>query len=134
MSRSEQLHSLNVLRKALAENPSAPKSLITAALLHDVGKSRHRLSVWQKTLGVIVEAAAPRAARRLSGNEAISFWRAPFIVRRQHASWGGEILRDCGSDADAVWLVERHQDCAEKYLGNWRYELLATLQSADGEC
>lgn len=134
MSRSEQLHSLKVLAKVQAKYPDAPKALIAAALLHDVGKSRYRLSLCQRTLAVLIEAIAPGASRRLSQEETLSIWRAPFVVRRLHAGWSGEILRDCGSDADVIWLVERHQDNAEAYRSNRRFALLASLQSADGEC
>ncbi len=134
MSRSEQLHSLNVLRKTLEADPAAPASLRTAALLHDVGKSRCRLSIWQKTLAVIIEAIAPRLSRRLSEDETISVWRAPFVVRRHHARWSGEILRNCGSSADVIWLAERHQDDLEQHRDSTRYDLLANLQGADGIC
>ena len=59
MSRAEQLHSLKVLRKVLEGCPRAPKALTAAALLHDVGKSRYQLRVWQRTLAVLIEAIAP---------------------------------------------------------------------------
>lgn len=134
MSRSEQLHSLNVLLAALEADQAAPTSLRSAALLHDVGKSRCHLSTWQKTFAVIIEAIAPRLSRRLSEHETISFWRAPFIVRRHHAKWSGEILRNCGSDADVIWLAERHQEDPEQHRDSPCYELLAKLQSADGQC
>lgn len=134
LSRSEQLHSLNVLRGVLAVEPAAPKALVAAALLHDVGKSRCRLSVWQKTLAVITEAIAPRLSVHLSQAESISVWRAPFTVRRHHAKWSGEILRNCGADTDVIWLVERHQDDAERFRDHDCYTLLRLLQSADAEC
>ena len=102
MSKADQLHSLQVLRTTLAHDPEAPPALLTAALLHDVGKSRYHLAVWQKTAAVVVEAFAPGLSRRLGDAPAIQFWRAPFIVRANHAKWGGQILRGCGSDADAI--------------------------------
>jgi predicted HD phosphohydrolase len=133
MARSEQLHSLQVLHCALKADPAAPSALIAAALLHDVGKSRYRLSVWQKTLAVIVEAFAPGLSRRLSEDDTITFWRAPFIVRRRHASWSGEMLRACGSDATVIWLVEHHQEDAVNFREHRHYDLLRNLQVADGE-
>ena len=77
MSRSEQQHSLRVLKRVLARDPGAPRALTAAALLHDVGKSRYQLSVWQKTLAVVVEAIAPAMAHKLSHADSINRWRAP---------------------------------------------------------
>lgn len=133
MSRSEQLHSLQVLGKVIAADPTAPRTLAAAALLHDVGKSRYRLAVWQRTLAVIVESIAPGLSRALSQEANMDFWRAPFVVRRHHAKWSAEILRGCGSDESTIWLVERHQDDAERYRGHPRYSMLARLQSADAD-
>ena len=133
MSRSDQLHSLKALKKTLEADPAAPKALISAALLHDVGKSRYHLSVPQKSLAVIIEAIAPGLSRRLGEDETLSFWRAPFVLRRRHARWSGEILRECEADADAIWLAEHHQEDAERCRDHRLHRLLTRLQSADGE-
>ena len=131
LSRSEQLHSLNVLRAILDAEPDAPRTLTAAALLHDVGKSRRRLAVWQKTLAVLVQAFAPALSRRLSREESPRAWRMPFIVRRHHPKWGGEILRACGSDSQLIWLVEQHQAEADAHQAHLAYPLLKRLQAAD---
>ena len=132
MSRAEQVHSLKVLRKVLEADADAPTALKAGALLHDVGKSRHRLAIWQKTLTVLVSAMVPAHSRKLSeGDGSFSRWRAPFIVGRQHAKWGGEILRACGSDGTVIWLVEHHQADAGKLLDHQLWCLLQALQRAD---
>lgn len=131
MSRSEQLHSLNVLRMALAAAPNPPRALTAAALLHDVGKSRRRLAVWQKTLVVLAQSMAPRLCQRLSREESPSAWRIPFIVQRHHPEWGGEILRACGSDSQLIWLVENHQADADAHQAHPAYALLKQLQASD---
>ncbi len=132
MSRSDQLHSLQVLEKTLAADSTAPKALICAALLHDVGKSRYHLSVAQKSAAVIIEALSPGLSRRLGERETINFWRAPFVLRRHHAKWSGEILRECGADADTIWLARHHQDAAERCRDHPLHPLLTRLQFADG--
>ncbi len=131
MSRAEQLHSLKVLRDILDQNETAPTALAAAALLHDVGKSRYHLTVWQKTLSVLVNALVPQFAAGLGQDETIRFWRAPFALHAHHPKWSGEILRACGSDAAAIWLAEHHQENAENYRDHPHHELLLRLQMAD---
>ncbi len=131
MSRAEQLHSLKVLHMVLERDPAAPAVLTKAALLHDVGKSRYQLAVWQKTLAVLVKILAPNLSQRLSQSESISFWQAPFIVRQHHPKWSGEILRQCGTEETVIWLAEHHQDKAEDHREHPHHQLLLRLQSAD---
>ncbi|MCY3780197.1 MAG: HD domain-containing protein [Chloroflexi bacterium] len=134
MSRAEQLHSLNVLRSVLQAEPNAPAALAAAALLHDVGKSRYHLAVWQKTLAVLLLQLAPRLSHRLSQSESLNRWRAPFAVQRNHPKWSAEILDDCGSDAGLIWLAENHHEDAKLYLDHDHYALLIALQAADSSC
>lgn len=132
LSRADQLHCLNVLRAVLRANPEAPPALTAAALLHDVGKSRYHLRVWQKTLAVLVLGLAPAHGRNLTLVEPPNSWRAPFIVHELHPKWSGELLRECGSEAAVIWLAENHHNDAEQYRGRKHYSLLKALQAADG--
>lgn len=131
MSRAEQLHSLNVLRDVLAQADTTPNALAVAALLHDVGKSRYHLMVWQKTIAVLVQAFIPRLATYLTRDETLNFWRAPFTVREYHPRWGADILRGCQSDNIAIWLAEHHQEDALHHQNHPYYDLLCRLQAAD---
>lgn len=131
MARAEQLHSLEVLRDILAQDKAAPSALAVAALLHDVGKSRCHLALWQKTASVLVKALLPRLAVRLGRGEGLHFWRAPFTLHEHHPQWSGDILRACGSDCAAIWLAEHHQENAEKHRAHLHYGLLKRLQTAD---
>ena len=131
MSRADQLHSLNVLRAALKAQPNAPVALAAAALLHDVGKSRCHLAVWQKTLAVVLRRLAPGLSHRLSRSKSLNGWRAPFVVQQRHPNWSAEILEDCGSDTSIIWLAENHHANAELYRGHEHYAHLKALQAAD---
>ena len=134
MSRAEQLHSLRVLQVVLEQQESTPRVLAASALLHDVGKSRYHLAVWQKTLCVVVTAVMPSLARQLGKGEGTSVLRAPFAVRQHHARWGRDILRYCQSEDEVEWLVENHQALAESYRDHPCYSLLQRLQLADDAC
>ena len=134
MARAEQLHSVHVLQSVLAQSPETPPELAAAALLHDVGKARYHLAVWQKTVSVLSETFVPGLFTRLSAGDNFSWWRAPFMVRQQHPAWGADMLTAIGSDPLVTWLVGHHAhhlddcDAPEQHI-----QLLARLKRADSE-
>lgn len=131
LSRADQLHSARVLKEVTTADADAPTSLQKAALLHDIGKSRYILAVWQKTLSVLVRSLAPGWFRLLSASDDLTLWRAPFSVRAHHPRWSGEILRACGSDAAVVWLAEHHQIAPDSLDSHPLHAQLVALQRAD---
>ena len=131
MSRADQWHSLRVLDSLFREHPSPEIVLCKAALLHDVGKSRHPLAVWQKTLAVLAKSIAPGWSRKLGMEESLSPLSAPFVVRVHHPRWGGEILRECGADDAVIWLVENHQKDANAFREHPLHAQLVALRRAD---
>lgn len=130
MRHSEQLHSLNVLRKVLAQD-STPDALAVAALLHDAGKSRYRLYVWQKTLAVLVRALLPRLFERWSQGNPDNLLHRPFVVKVRHAEWSAALLAAAGGSSNAVWLVAHHHDAPEQHAAHPQVHLLKRLQWAD---
>jgi hypothetical protein len=131
MAKSEQLHSLNVLRDVLAQEATTPQDLAVAALLHDAGKSRWKLTVWQKTISVLVKKFLPVLDERLCEESGLNVWTAPFVVRRHHPKWSGELLAEIGSSEGAVWLASHHAENPEQWRDSSYYPLLLRLQSAD---
>jgi hypothetical protein len=131
MTRSEQQHSLRVLRAVLSQADETPHALAVAALLHDVGKTRYRMNLLARSLPVVVKKLAPRLEARLSANETPEGWHAPFVVRRHHPKWGAAMLCQTLCDKHAVWLVARHADPPAKWQQHALYPLLVRLQHAD---
>ena len=130
MWRGEQLHSLNVLRMVMAQS-SAPDSLAIAALLHDVGKTRYPLRLWQKTAAVLVRAFAPATFERLSKGDPRRALERPFVVYVQHPAWSAELLAQTGASEAAVWLVAHHADNPDSLPDSDLIPLLKRLQQAD---
>ncbi len=131
MRHSEQLHGLHVLQDVLAQDTDTPHDLAVAALLHDVGKSRYTLRVWQKTLAVLVEKLAPPLFRRWSREDGDSYWRRPFILKVHHPAWSATMLAATGASERAIWLVAHHQDDAGQWDNHPHVHLLKRLQKAD---
>lgn len=131
LRRGEQLHSLNVLRGVLLQADETPPALAVAALLHDAGKSRYPLRLWQKTIAVLVRAGAPPLFRRLSAGDPQKWWARPFVVYVRHPAWSAELLAEAGADDAAIWLAAHHQDEAAQWRDHELFPLLKRLQAAD---
>lgn len=130
MRRSEQLHSLNVLRDTLAQG-STPSDLAIAALLHDVGKSRYPFPTWQKTLVVLARAFVPTIFQRLSQGDERIFWQRPFVLSEQHPAWSAQMIAAAGAPERAIWLVAHHADSLAQWADHPDLYLLERLKQAD---
>ncbi len=124
LRRSEQLHSLRVLR-ALQEQGTVPPELAAAALLHDVGKTRWPFPLWQRVLVVLLPPLAPSLAASLARGDVANPLARPFIIEHQHPAWGAQLARAAGADERVVVLIERHAQPPGDD------ELLARLRHAD---
>ncbi|HSQ27862.1 MAG TPA: HD domain-containing protein [Anaerolineales bacterium] len=134
MQVTEQTHSFQVFRKLKncgATNPD----LLQAALLHDVGKVKHPLHVWERVEIVLVKMVAPEKAKDW-GKGFINGWRRPFVIAFQHAGWGAEMAQEAGASPMVVSLINRHH---EKVILNQptdendEDQLLSQLQTYDNE-
>lgn len=128
MPRREQQHALEVYATLQQLGASDP-SLLTAGLLHDVGKLRAPLYLWDRVLIVLVEAALPATAQKL-GEGDVRSWRRPFVIRQHHAKWSAEMVAAAGADPLTIELIRRHQDKVTQPTTD-ADRLLLTLQQAD---
>jgi putative nucleotidyltransferase with HDIG domain len=130
MNRSDQLHGIRVLR-SVCVNGENHAVLCAAALLHDVGKSRHPFRLWDRILVVLGTALIPNAVERW-GNGEPRGWRRAFVVAAQHPHWGAEIIRAAGGSEELAALVKRHQEGPLPHPETEIDRLLLRLQEADG--
>ena len=129
MAGAERAHSLAVLRSLLRQGHTEP-DLLAAALLHDVGKTRAPLRLFDRVLVVLGHLLLPVAARAWSAG-APTGWRRPWVVAARHADWGAEIIAQAGGSARLQMIVRRHHETAQPPATEIDI-LLAALQAADG--
>ncbi len=123
MPRAEQHHSIAVCR-ALETQGYHDADLLTAALLHDVGKSLAPLWIGERVAVVLVEHYTPTLAKRWSQGEA-SGWRRGFVVRQHHPEWGADLVAQAGASSTVVELIRQHHNPPGDNT------LLAALQAVD---
>jgi predicted hydrolase (HD superfamily) len=110
MHRSEQAHSLRVL-KELRRQGEDNSDLEIAALLHDVGKIRTPLRLWERVLVVLVRKICPNCVKKWgAASENEPGWRRAFVVAEKHPAWGADLVSQSGGSALAAALVARHQE------------------------
>lgn len=129
--QGEQWHSFQVMR-TLQDAGHAQPDLLQAALLHDVGKTRSPLSVWDRSLIVAVKKVMPEKTA-VWGKDSADGWKRPFVVKEKHPEWGSEMVEAAGSSALVVSLVRRHQDDLAETGATNEDKLLRLLQWADDQ-
>jgi hypothetical protein len=129
MSSMDQHHCRAVFR-TLQEAGQRDRSLLSAALLHDVGKSVGPVRIWHRVLAVLAKALVPRVWESIDANPGT--WLYPLYVHRQHALTGSELAAEAGCGEETVWLIAHHEDQRPPSQGRDRMRgLLVALQDAD---
>lgn len=89
MSLPDRRHSLKVLDRFVSFLPDATRGERVGVALHDVGKIESGLGTCGRVLATIV---GPRTKR--------------FVAYHDHEAIGARLLRECGSDEDALGILE----------------------------
>lgn len=127
---NDQWHSYRVMKMLQAAGHDDPE-LLVAALLHDVGKTKIKISIWQRSFIVLGYAMSAERVAQWGAGEAIG-WKRPFVVKAKHPEWGAQMAEAAGTRALAVSLIRRHQDPLETAVSA-EDKLLQQLQWADDQ-
>jgi putative nucleotidyltransferase with HDIG domain len=134
MHASEQLHSIAVLKqvRSAADIHSCDQSqnLFVAALLHDVGKSRYPLRLWERVIIVLAKALIPGKVSEWSSGNPYG-WRRVFVIAEHHPEWGGQMAAEVDTAPLVVELIRQHQNFYHDDAGSIEGRLLKKLQVAD---
>ncbi len=128
MLPADRRHALTVFRTLRARGVESA-DLLTAALLHDVGKAAAPPALWVRVAVVLLGRFAPRWLERMSAGEPTG-WRRPFVVYRRHAEQGAQWATEAGCSPLTVALIRRHEERLAMPDGE-EDALLALLQEAD---
>jgi hypothetical protein len=102
MPVADRRHGLDVAERLRSDGWADP-DLLAAALLHDAAKG-HRLRLWHRVGGVLLEALAPRLLRRLASSEPPS-WRYPWHLYLHHAELSARAAVEAGCSARTASFI-----------------------------
>ncbi len=127
---SDQQHSFRVVQQ-LKENGQTHPDLLTAALLHDIGKTKFNVTIWERSLVVLAKLIFPNKLTKWGNGEAMG-WKRPFAVKTQHPEWGASMVKSIGSTPITIALIRRHQTKLIE-IKTEEDQLLQYLQWADDQ-
>jgi hypothetical protein len=107
MPVADRRHGLDVAQRLLASGHD-DRDVLAAALLHDAGKG-HRLRLWHRVAGVLLEAIAPSLLRRLASPDPRS-WRHPFHLYLHHNAISAEMAVSAGCTARTGAFIRGQPD------------------------
>lgn len=131
LQSDEQSHSLSVLRRLREQGENDP-DLLVAALLHDVGKARFPLRLWERVWIVLVKSLLPGYAARWGAGAPRGIHRS-LVIAARHPAWGAEMAQQAGASPRVVELIRRHQEMLPPAANSPTECLLRKLQAADEE-
>lgn len=106
----EQRHAIDVAQNIIqARNPisfSDFQTLITAALLHDCGKSMVPISLWQRVYIVLMQAMPQSLWSCLEQSHTV--FASPLKLATQHALWGESLAKRAGLNSEVCLLIREH--------------------------
>ncbi|MGM0374942.1 MAG: HD domain-containing protein [Chloroflexota bacterium] len=107
MPEPEQAHAVRVLRALKGEGHQDP-DLLAAGLLHDVGKCRYPLRVWDRAW-IVLAGALLTSKSNPKGDRLVREDGHPLVIAERHPTWGAEMARRNGSSPLTVWLIRNHE-------------------------
>jgi len=136
MNRVDQCHALSVaktlLKTAGYQDGIDLKLLVTAGLLHDVGKVEGDLNFWSRIAAGLVRRIKPAWREKYGREGQNNFWSRichGFYVDLVHPARGSYMAQSLGIEKGVVELIRHHHDP----LVQGQSRELAWLQAADNK-
>jgi hypothetical protein len=109
-SRSEQRHAINVAKSLMNDKNAYThfdfQNLLTAALLHDCGKSVITIHLWHRVFIVLMQKMPQSIWSRLE--QGPTFLALPLKIATLHAIWGENLAKKAGLNPDICLLIREH--------------------------
>ncbi|HEX3219162.1 MAG TPA: hypothetical protein VHU77_03920 [Candidatus Limnocylindria bacterium] len=102
MPVADRRHALDVVARLTGAGRD-DRDLLTAALLHDCAKG-HRMRLWHRVAGVLLDASAPGMLTRLAAADPRS-WRYPFHLYLHHADLSADAAAAAGCSPRSVAFI-----------------------------
>lgn len=131
MTPFDQDHSIRVYQE-LRVSGETDSDLLAAGLLHDVGKSRYPLPIYERAIVVLFRDLFAKSDYGSGGR--VRWYERPFYNADRHPTWGAEMVLEQGGSEKTAELIRCHQDQLPPVATNDETaRMLAVLQEIDSK-
>ena len=130
LHKSEQIHAFLIFEE-IEKLEVANTDHLKIALLHDIGKIVHPLSIYEKVMIVVWKKIYPQGIDDLKESD-LKGWKRGLVIAKKHPEWGADLISNTSVSKDVVDIIRyHHTDEVDEQLNSKSKKFLSVLKSFD---
>lgn len=130
LQNSEQIHAFKIFEE-IDKLGITNTDHLKIALLHDIGKIVHPLSIFERVMIVVWKKIYPHGMDNLKESD-LKGWKRGLVIAKKHPAWGADLVSNTSVSENFVDIIRyHHSDEIDEQLNSESRKFLSVLKSID---